>query len=317
MVVTLLLLAGALELYVRWFIDDGKNFNIEMWKYARDIKRRSDDPLIGHEHRPNAHSFLMGVEVRTNAYGHRDRDMTIERKPGVKRIAMLGDSFVEGWGVKFEETASKRLERLFAEAGTEVEVLNMGVGNYNSVMEVRAFLTRGHAFRPDMVVLNYTFNDAEPVPSYGSENFLARHSMAATFVMGSLDSGLRLLRARMPWDEYYLSLYSTPGWQRAKEAIRQLAQYCRTEGIRLVIVSWPELHDVANYRLQAITDSVHEVARGEGVPFVDLLRAVEHEDPSRLWVTPPDPHPNGYANGLYAAYLFPFLARELATAAQR
>ncbi|MFZ5892329.1 MAG: SGNH/GDSL hydrolase family protein [Myxococcota bacterium] len=310
-VITLVLLALLCEGVVRVFLDDGMNFNIEMWKYARDIKRRSEDPLIGHEHRPHARSFLMGVNVQTNSVGHRDREIPIERRPGVARIVMLGDSFIEGWGVRFEETISKRLERLFAEAGEPSEVMNTGVGNYNTVMEVRAFLTRDARFKPDLVVLNYTFNDAEPVPHYSAPNLLLRHSEAAVFVLGSLDSGFRLLNVRLPWDRYYLGLYQQPGWARARAAIAELSAHCSRNGSRLMLVSWPELHDVKNYRLNEITERVRAAAREEGAPFVDLLEAVKSEESSKLWVTRPDPHPNGYANQLYANYLFPFLREEL------
>ena len=44
--VTIVILYGAAEVAVRLFVDNGMNFNIEMWKYARDIKQRSADPLI-------------------------------------------------------------------------------------------------------------------------------------------------------------------------------------------------------------------------------------------------------------------------------
>ena len=310
--VTIVFLYGALEVAVRLFVDNGMNFNIEMWKYARDIKQRSADPLIGHEHRPFGHSFLMGVDVTTNSEGHRDREIPVDRQPGVGRIVMLGDSFIEGWGVPFEDTISKRLEKLFDQSGEKVEVMNTGVGNYNTVMEVQAFLTRDAKFNPDMVVLNYTFNDAEPVPSYGSTGFLSRNSEAAVFLVGSIDSLLRLFGQKRTWDQYYLGLYDTPGWDAAKAAIRKLAEYCRQNKIKLMIVSWPELHDVQHYRLQKITDLLHGADDDEKVPFVDLLNAVKDQEPSKLWVTPPDPHPNAYANRLYADYLFPFLKEELA-----
>ncbi len=309
--VTIVVLYGALEVAVRLFVDNGMNFNIEMWKYARDIKQRSADPLIGHEHRANAHSFLMGVDVATNSEGHRDREIPVERQPGVGRIVMLGDSFIEGWGVPFEDTISKRLEKMFDQAGEKVEVMNTGVGNYNTIMEVEAFLTRDAKFKPDMVVLNYTFNDAEPVPNYGSTGFLARNSEAAVFLVGGMDSLLRLFGEKRPWDEYYLHLYDTPGWDAAKAAIHKLAEYCRQNKIKLMIVSWPELHDVQHYRLRRITDLLHGVADAEKVPFVDLLNAVKDQDSSKLWITAPDPHPNAYANELYANYLFAFLKEQM------
>ena len=190
--------------------------------------------------------------------------------------------------------------------------MNTGVGNYNTIMEVEAFLTRDAKFKPDMVVLNYTFNDAEPVPSYGSTGFLARNSEAAVFLMGGMDSLMRLFGEKQTWDKYYLGLYNTPGWDAAKAAIHKLADYCRQNKIKLMIVNWPELHDVNNYRLQKITDLLHGVADAEKVPFVDLLNSVKGQESSKLWVTAPDPHPNAYANELYANYLFPFMKEELA-----
>ena len=304
---TLVLLYGAIEGLVRVVLDNGMHFNLEMWKYARDIKQRSANPLIGHEHRPHARSFLMGAEVATNAEGHRDRDVPVARQPGVGRIVMVGDSFIEGWGVRADETISKRLEVLFDRGGTRVEVMNTGVGNYNTTMDVEAFLTRDAKYNPDVVVLNYVVNDAEPVPAYTSTSWLARHSEAAVFIEGAADSLRRIAQPAQQWDQYYLGLYDTPGWDASKAAIERLAVHCRTHQIVMVVVSWPELHDVRHYRLGRVTDLVRGVAGTEHVMFVDLLEAVKDQEPSTLWVTPPDPHPNGKANALFADHLYPVL----------
>ena len=47
-----------------------------------------------------------------------------------------------------------------------------------------------------------------------------------------------------------------------------------------------------------------------GVPYLDLLDSVRGETPNRLWVTPPDPHPNGYAHRLFAKAIQKWLERE-------
>ena len=307
LLVTLVVIAGLFELSVRLFVDNGMNFNLEMWKYARDVKQRSADPEIGHEHRPFAQAYLMGVDVKTNSVGHRDYEYPVDRQPGVPRIMMLGDSFIEGWGVPFDETITKRLERMFTESGRKAEVMNTGVGNYGSVQEVEAFLTRDAKFKPDIVVLNFDFRSAIPVPKYEYDNWLGRHSEGVVFLMAGLDSMFRMAGAGNEWDKSYLRLFDQPGWQDAKAAIKRLAQYCRQHGIKLVIVNWPELHDVQHYRLGHITQLIQDLAAEEHVPFVDLLNAVKDQDSPKLWVTAPDPHPNGYANGLYAKYLFPIL----------
>src|SRR5712691_3905723 len=83
---------------------------------------------------------------------------TVSESPS---IAMLGDSLTVGWGVPVDDTFAKRIERMYAAAGIDAEVINFGVGNYNTVQEVQAFLAQGYRYRPDVVVLNYFVNDAE------------------------------------------------------------------------------------------------------------------------------------------------------------
>jgi lysophospholipase L1-like esterase len=306
-IATVFVLLALLEIGVRVAIDNGMNFDLEMWKYAQQVKQRSSDPLIGHEHRPHAHAHLMGVDIDTNSVGHRDREIPFERRPGVPRILMLGDSLIEGWGVPFDQTISKRLEALFARTGRTVEVMNTGVGNYGSVQQIQAFLTRDAHFNPDIVVLNFFVRAAIAVPRYQSDFWLTRHSEALVFLTAGSDALGRLLGARKRWDEDYLSLFDGPGWPAAKAAIHRLAGYCRDNGIKLVVVNWPEMHDVQHYRLGRITQLGRNLADEEHAPFVDLLEAVKDTPSPSLWVTKPDPHPNGYANMLFAQYLFPIL----------
>jgi lysophospholipase L1-like esterase len=304
---TIALTALFLEAAVRLVVDDGMQFDLEMWKYARDVKVVSPDPLIGHEHGANRKAHLMGVDVETSSQGLRDRDFTLEPKPGVPRILMVGDSLTFGWGVPFEATFSKRIEKLFAADGKEVEVINTGVGNWNTVQEVTYFLTKAKDFKPNIVVLNFFVNDAEPVPQNRPPSLLMRNCYACVFIAGRIDMLRRLFFGGPSWDEYYLGLYGNgdaPGWLAAKAAIKQLADYCKANNIKFVVASLPELHDVANYHFGPVTQLVKEAALENGATFVDLLPAVNKADSAALWVTPPDPHPNAFANELLAAGLY-------------
>src|SRR5215467_13332015 len=65
----------ALEGLTRLFLDDGMLYELEMWKYAREVKVRDFRPDVGHRHRPNTDAQLMGVHVRTNAYGMSSGDI--------------------------------------------------------------------------------------------------------------------------------------------------------------------------------------------------------------------------------------------------
>ena len=52
---------------LRFFNSNGKNYDVEMWKYSKQLKS-SEDVNIGHEHKPNAKAMLQNVEIRTNKY---------------------------------------------------------------------------------------------------------------------------------------------------------------------------------------------------------------------------------------------------------
>lgn len=307
-VVTSLLFAGLFtEAAVRLVFDDGMQFDLEMWKYARDVKVVSPDPLIGHEHGPNRGAELMGVHLETNSHGLRDREIALERTPGVQRIVMIGDSLTLGWGVAAEDTFAKRLERLFAADGRNVEVINTGVGNWNTVQEVQYFLTKGKAFKPDIVVLNFFVNDAEPLPRANEPSLFVKYCHACVFIAGRFDSVRRQFLGGQAWDEYYLGLFGngdTPGWLAAKDAIRQLADFCKANNITLLISNLPELHNVANYPFSHITDLVADAGHENRARFVDILPWLRQEESSKLWVSAPDPHPNARAHELIAQGLY-------------
>jgi GDSL-like Lipase/Acylhydrolase family len=295
------------EFYVRAVVDDGLQFDLEMWKYARDLKRIADNPLIGHEHVPNSAAHLMGVDVKINSNRLRDREIPYQRDPSRRRILMLGDSITFGWGVPVDETSAKRIERLSATRSPAVEVINAGVGNYNTIMEVEYFLQQGYKFQPDIVILNYFINDAEPVPSYPTVNFLRRNCYSCIFLTGRIDILMRQFSARPDWSNYYLDLYgdgNAKGWLDAKASIGKLADYCKLHNVKVLIAVIPELHDLKHYRFGKVADMVHRTAEENGVEFLDLLPALESAEPAKLWVTPSDAHPNGYANELIAEVLF-------------
>ena len=302
-----------MEVAVRAFFDDGMQFDLEMWKYALEVKGISSDPLIGHNHRPNRQAFLMGVQFDTNSKGLRDREFSYENPPGRLRIMMLGDSFTVGWGAKFDETFPKRIERMYADRGIQAEAINTGVGNYNTIQEVEYYLREGYKYNPDIVVLNFTFNDAEPVPVSSPPPTILRLCYSCIFVAGTIDSVLRELFVKKDWADYYLGLYGgdgqAKGWLDAKAYIAKLAAFTKAHGTKLLIASMPELHDVQHYRLQRITDLVHEAADENDVPFVDLLPYLQGVPSPELWVTPPDPHPDGLAHKLFAEGIYDALEK--------
>lgn len=100
------------------------------------------------------------VPVKTNAWGFRDRERTLEKPDGVVRVALLGDSNIEAVQVPLEQTAGQLLEqRLNASAadgagrGVRYEVLNFGISAHGLGQELLVWETYARRFKPDHVFI--------------------------------------------------------------------------------------------------------------------------------------------------------------------
>lgn len=292
-----------LELATRLVMDrQGMHFGIEMWKYARQVKRKSDDPNIGHEHLPGSRATLMGVPVEISSQGLRDRDYAIPKPADVHRIMILGDSMTFGWGARQEATYAKVLEKTLREPNTAgswpVEVVNTGVGNYNTAQQVAWFHRSGLPFQPDVVLLAFYINDAEPTP-VERQSWLAQHSYLYVFASSGGVALQRKLGLAPTFFEYYRDLYrdDQPGWQACQQALVRLAATCREHSIALRMMLIPELHfPNSTYPFAEAHAQVAQVAEAEDVPVLDLQHAFEGIPPRQLWVSPGDAHPNALAH---------------------
>lgn len=299
-----------LEYAARVVLDgNGMHYGIEMWKYAKEVKQRSASPLMSHEHAPNREAKLMGVSVKTGSQGLRDRDYPQTKAAHEHRILVLGDSLTFGWGVPVERTYPKVLERTLnhrRSSDAAYQVINAGVGNYNTVQEVAYFKQRGIRYQPDEVILGFYINDAEPVPA-PEDGWLARTSYLYVLAASGWDAFQRTFGGKASYADYYRTLYTegNPGWQACRQALEELIAMCRLQGIRLRIVLLPELHfPDGQYPFASIHDLVTGIAQRHGISTLDLQNAFTGHDPKSLWVSLGDAHPNEKAMQIIATEIY-------------
>jgi hypothetical protein len=311
--VTVVIFAGFLEVALRVMFARSLDFSMEMWKYAVALKRPVADPKLSFIHTANGSAFLMGVEVSTNSATLRDHEYPREKPPGVYRIVNAGDSTTLGWGVPLEQTTAKILERELNQAHVperRFEALNAGVGNYDTVQEVEHYLTIDRAYHPDLVILEYFINDAEPVPRERNAGLLG-HSYLAAFAFSRFDAALRVAGLRPQWREYYAGLYrdGNPGLVAAKGALAKLAAVTREDHTKLLVTILPELHQInSDYPFAAAHEKIMDFLAAQQIPAIDLIDGLRGHGPeSSLWVTPADDHPNGKANGLIVKQIMPWI----------
>lgn len=86
------------------------NYDIEMWKYAKELKKQVEDKNIGHVHRENKSGIFQGVNIKINNFGQRDVDYNNDYlNKFEKKFLIIGSSITLGWGVDKEKTFSHML----------------------------------------------------------------------------------------------------------------------------------------------------------------------------------------------------------------
>ena len=144
----------ALELGLRLFSDQ-----------ARPLFQKH--PIVGHRYIPGfagrrwVEEAGREVLLRFNGLGYRGPDHADAKPPGVRRVAVLGDSFVASVGVEEQETMVAQLEaRLNGDGGGPWEVLSFGVSGYSTAQSLLAWREFARRFTPDIVLLCfYVGND--------------------------------------------------------------------------------------------------------------------------------------------------------------
>jgi hypothetical protein len=100
------------------------------------------------------------VPVRTNQQGFRDVPRDFAKPPGVTRLAVLGDSFIEAVQVPLEKAATQILERRLNAPPDSAsapprrwEVLNFGISNYGVGQYLLTWERYASRYKPDYVAI--------------------------------------------------------------------------------------------------------------------------------------------------------------------
>lgn len=124
----------------------------------RNLSHFELHPILGGFHIPNTTAWQWTVEYVTrvdiNSRGLREREIDYQKPPGLRRVLVLGDSFVEATEVAVEDAFPRRLEEhLAAAGGPPTQVINAGAVGYGTAQEYLLLKHEGVRYQPDLVVL--------------------------------------------------------------------------------------------------------------------------------------------------------------------
>jgi lysophospholipase L1-like esterase len=253
-----------------------------------------DHPLLGYAH-PKSVAYRLGKNrVSLNSNGHRNDDMPVAKPAGERRILVLGDSVTFGWGVDQGEDFPARLEALLRQQDNRVwRVINSGVNGYNSEQEAIYFASEGIAFEPDIVLLVYVANDADPAfdpksvtwrrypawPSSLPELLDRARSVSYLYQTTRLFRGMKELEMTATASPPQ-SITRHARWPDSLRALRIISDLCRIHGIPFLLAT--EFGSDAEFFL---------AMKEREIDAVSLGPAWEKVPPGQQHVSRVDPHP--------------------------
>jgi len=292
--------------------------------YLYDVNRYFKRMLVPNEHyayihRPNSQGELNGEAFRFNSIGLRGPEIAKEPPPGYKRLLVLGDSVVLGWGIAEQDRFSNRLQGMFDDANRPVEVIAAGAGSWNTRSEYEFLRRVGADYHPDALLLVIVSNDIEPKRAGASgvsrdELFPPGEESVGSYLADTVEDFWRFA-ARRSYVAAYLKYFwrikvngdseepidpQSPQWRDARMALDGIIDYCRERGIKLIVyLDGPAAMMASNPVLWRYEQ--HLKARGiVGRPVPDALY-----DIPGLRISMVDSHLNAEGNRLLAEAMFP------------
>lgn len=295
--------------------DPAHAFDIDL----ADEPTRRHYEAVGVRGLERAKDFPHALEFRYNSLGFRGPEFP-SRVPGVKRVAVVGDSFTEGQGAREQGTYPSQLQRLLnAREPGQWQVLNFGWRALD-FPDLNASFEKALDADPDLIVFGMVLNDGERSeafdrqwPSLNDWIMVRRPPEDASLFSPRLLSFVRdrfeTYRIARDTTRWYRDMYGAPngdGWQRTKDDLRAMQKTARARGVPVVVALWPLLVDLErDYPFSDVHDKIGRVCQKAELPFVDLLPALRGQKTESLWAHPADWHPNELAHRLAAETLAP------------
>lgn len=296
--------------------------------------QKSSHPGRVYEFKPNIEAHYIGKHFETNRFGMRERDVALNKEPGVRRIAGIGDSVQFAWGVLAEDSYLRVVERkLVDETAGLFETLNFAVPGYNTAMEVDTYEHKVRHFKPDILVLHFLENDFG-IPLFMSlppdifsmkksflvekvkELFLAfspkSTSIKSNDMVGVEFNGFDTTDKNRVIEQYQYML----GHKGFALAMTKLARMTCEDKVPVVVLVGRLQGDFKDLLLEQTNKYGFHLV--EAYPFVNKYvkeNQIENTPQARkrlLWINDNDPHPNELGHTLYAEALMPKLREILA-----
>jgi lysophospholipase L1-like esterase len=286
----------------------------------------SDDPLILFEYIPGTYDPSRGFKI--NSAGFRDHEYEQSKSEGSYRILVMGDSTTAGIGVPdLDDTYTKILERRLNALGTSArvfEVLNMGVGGYQTMQEIQTLRNKGLAYDPDLVLVTVCINDFDLHADGGIYRWLERLERDSTRKSDSGLLGAILRHSRLAFviyhrirgylngdrDRWYVDNV-LKGRTPLEAGLELLSELQQAHGFPVRVLILPSFSvPFDEYEFMEFHGRVADAARGlPGITVIDLLEWFSNREDDTVGLSYDGLHLNEKGHRVIAEFLLPVVER--------
>jgi hypothetical protein len=253
--------------------------------------------------------------VRPNAAGFREREFNPVKPAGVYRIAVVGDSFTYGNGIRQADRYSDVLQ---SHLPSHFEVLNFGVAGANTPEHLHLVQYLLKELNPDFILLQWYVNDVEDddsssrpsfrplAPNHGLHNWLNDHSAlytVANMQWAESQVALGMTRSYTDYLNHRLGDPNSSDSIRDRQLLRELIASTERAHVPMGMVLFPDtampLDD--KYPFGYLHDRTLALCAERGITCLDLRSAfAQVKDRQTLWANRLDHHPSATANAIAA-----------------
>lgn len=272
----------------------GAGVDVAVWGEGSVTRRGRDDFLLW-DLRPNIHID----QLVTNSEGLADREYPHQRRPGLRRVVILGDSVTQGYGAKLGMSFEARLEDDLARhpvcPGQEApEIINFGISGYKLTQLLDLIPSRARSFRPDAYVLALT---QQSVGGNWSNHLTMLIREGRSLKYPFLADTVRQARV-LPTDPQR-TMHAKLARFRVDlihESIREIKQMAASDHADFLVLLVPTA--LPQRELRKIFAGIPEILDSVGVPYVNLVGAFADVDVSTIRAGVRDIHPNTQGHAL-------------------
>tara|TARA_E500000178_G_scaffold82733_1_gene80967 strand:- start:19437 stop:20411 length:975 start_codon:yes stop_codon:yes gene_type:complete len=305
---SVVIILGFLELILKIKNKFIMNYDIEMWKYAKELKVPHNNKKINHIHKKDSKAKLQNVEIAINSYGFREKNF--KKKDwdnATEKIIFLGSSVTLGWGVKEEKNLTSLIEKIANSENKNWKIINAAVGNYNTERYINNFFEFYERFDPDVIVVQYFINDAEVLDNKKG-NFFTRN-----FHLGvELWKYIALFNTKLGEtniQDHYKKVYKFEEQSKIVfNELKKLSNFCNKQKKNCYVIFTPDLKLFKRHDLNFIKDYMEKMSKELNFKFFDITNLFSNYDEDMITnIKFKDRHPNELAHEIMAKAIYNYL----------